>query len=250
MTDPLFLSAAATDALPGSTLTIDGDEGRHAAAVKRMRVGESVLVADGVGRAIRGEVASVAKASIDVAVAEVLHAPVDPHRWVCVQALAKGDRAGLAVELLTEVGADEILAWQASRSVSRWDQGKADKPARSVDKWRATAREATKQSRRFRVPAVELTTTDQVCERMADGCWLVLHEDADADIADVSLPISRSVGVVVGPEGGISPDELRVFVAAGARPVRMSDAVLRTSTAGGVAIAQLRLLARLRGGAR
>ena len=162
MSDALFL-AAFGDASPGSRVTVTGDEGRHAAVVKRIELGESVLLSDGHGRAVRGPVVEVSKQGIVVEVAEVRSAAPQRHRWVGVQALAKGDRSDLAVETMTELGIDEVLAWQASRSIVRWT---AEKSAKGLAKWAATAREATKQSRRFRIPEVGFVTTKQLVARI------------------------------------------------------------------------------------
>ena len=162
----------------------------------------------------------------------------DP-RLVVVQALPKGDRAELAVETMTELGVDEIVPWSAARSITRWDGPRGQK---ALDRWRRTAREAAKQSRRAWVPAVaELAGTAAVVERLAGAAALVLHEAATATLAGADLPTSGELIVVVGPEGGISDDELDRFAAAGATPVRLGDPVLRTSTAGAAALAALSL---------
>ncbi|MGJ6979581.1 16S rRNA (uracil(1498)-N(3))-methyltransferase [Aestuariimicrobium soli] len=252
MTDPLFLGEIA-GARVGSRVDLVGDEGRHAAVVKRLRVGESVLVADGHGSAVRGTVTETGKHGLALEVTELLQTPEPPVRFRAVQALAKGDRGELAIELLTEIGCDEIVAWQSHRSIVRWD-AKVDK---GLAKWAATAREATKQSRRFRVPHVgaEVLTTKQLAaalagagtgERSDDDLTLVLHEDATEPLTELTLPTTGRITVIVGPEGGIAPEELELLTRAGARPVVISDGVLRSSTAAAVAIAQLRALAGVR----
>ena len=157
---------------------------------------------------------------------------------MAVQALAKGDRSELAVEMLTEVGVGEIVPWSASRSVVRWTGERGEK---SLGRWRATAREAAKQSRRLLVPTVaEPMSTAQVARRMAGtDVALVLHEDAELRLSALPLPTAATVLMVIGPEGGIAPEELSAFAAAGARAVSISDGVLRTSTAGAVAAGML-----------
>jgi 16S rRNA (uracil1498-N3)-methyltransferase len=242
VTAPLFLAEDLPDPLPapGAELLLGGDEGRHAAVVRRIAAGESVLVSDGRGRGVRATVLEASKAGLRLQVVEQLIATEPPRRIVAVQALAKGDRSELAVEMLTEVGVTEIWPWQASRSIVRWS---AERGEKSLARWRSTAREATKQSRRLRVPEVRpVLSTAQLCTALTEAdLALVLHEEATAALREVALPDRGTVVVVVGPEGGISGEELERFAAAGARPVLVSDAVLRTSTAGVVAVAGLLL---------
>lgn len=231
-TPALFL----IDALPpGDVIVLEGDEGRHAARVKRIRHGEAVLIGDG-----RGTLANCVAESVgaDRLTARVVRrrfvAAPDP-RVVVVQALAKGERAELAVELLTELGADEIVPWAAGRSVVQWTGERADK---ALTRWRRVAAESAKQSRRAWVPVVsDLATTPDVAAR-AKGA-LVLQEDAAASLSGAELPEDSEIILVVGPEGGITTDELAAFSASGATPVRMGDPVLRTSTAGAAALAAL-----------
>lgn len=241
MTAPLFLADLA-DPLPvvGAGLELGGEEGRHAAVVRRIGPGESVLVADGRGRGVRTVVRGASKTGLQLEVVEQLTEPPRSWRLVVVQALAKGDRSELAVEMLTEVGIDEIWPWQASRSIVRWSAERGDK---ALGRWRSTAREATKQSRRLRVPEIRpVRGSAQLAAALADvDLALVLHEDATTPLRDVALPEQGTVALVVGPEGGITAEELERFAAAGARPVSVSDGVLRTSTAGVVAVAGLLL---------
>lgn len=239
MSDPLFLAHFDLVRI-GGIVEVTGDEARHAVVVKRTVPGESVLLADGAGRAVRGRVVAAERNRLAVEVTEILGAPPHAHRFVVAQALAKGDRSELAVEIMTELGVDEILAWQASRSIVRW-QG--ERGTKSLGRWAATAREATKQSRRFRIPEVSSASTNRVVERIgAAELALVLHESAEKTLARVDLPETGEILLVVGPEGGISPEELERFQQAGAVPVRISDGVLRTSTAGAIAIGQLTVL--------
>jgi 16S rRNA (uracil1498-N3)-methyltransferase len=246
VSDGFFVAPLGDRVLVGALVTLDGPEGRHAAVVRRIGVGEVITVTDGEGRGVRGPVVAARKDGLDMQVAEVLTAGASAPRIVCVQALPKNERAEQAVDLLTEIGVDEIVPWQASRSIVRWSGERGDK---SLAKWRAVAREAAKQSRRLTVPTVTpVATTAQVVARLAAApAAYVLHEGASVPVASVRPPRSEIV-LVVGPEGGITPDELAAFAAAGARTVLIADTVLRTVTAGAVAVAQLRLLADIAGG--
>ncbi|PZS12751.1 MAG: 16S rRNA (uracil(1498)-N(3))-methyltransferase [Pseudonocardiales bacterium] len=236
MTPPLFL----LDPLPAAdSFVLAGDEGRHAARVQRLRVGESLRVADGRGTVLDCLVAEVLADALRLTVLARHTEPEPDPRLVVVQALPKGDRGELAVEMLTELGVDEVVPWAASRSIAQWRDVRG---AKALDRWRRTAREAAKQSRRVLVPSItELATTVQVADRLRDATGLVLHENADQPLAGAALPAAGSVVLVVGPEGGISDDELAVFAAAGARAVRLGAPVLRTSTAGVAALAALSL---------
>lgn len=239
MSQPLFLGGFG-DVGPGQVVSLAGDEGRHAAVVRRIRLGETILVADGAGRAVEGAVVAVERDRLDVEVARVLVEPPRPYRLVAVQALAKGERSDLAVELLTETGADEIIAWQAERSIVQWS---GQRGVKSLAKWEATARAATKQSRRFTVPAMSQATTRQLLERLRGTAAFVLHESATERLSDAVAGFSGpEIVVITGPEGGISPRELELFAGAGARPVLLTRHVLRTSSAGGIALAQVQAL--------
>lgn len=241
MTDALFLAPVAGTAV-GDLVRVDGDEGHHAVTVRRIRPGEQVLLADGHGHGVRGVVEHISRAEMAVRVTEVVREPERAHRWTAVQALTKGTRAGLAIEAVTELGVDEVLAWPAARSVVRWD-AKTDV---GLAKWRATVREAAKQSRRLAVPAVELATTEQVIERIRRAdLALVLDGAAGVPLHAVEVPGGGEVLFIVGPEGGITPEELGRFRQAGAYTVRIARDVLRASTAGVVALAQLQALARV-----
>jgi 16S rRNA (uracil1498-N3)-methyltransferase len=239
MTPPLFLIPALGDGIGvGDTLELTGAEAHHAAVVKRLAAGEIVLVADGNGGIARTEVRSADRSRVVLVVRERWTEPDRDPRLVVVQALPKGERAELAVETLTELGVDEIVPWSASRSVSIW---RDDKAAKGAAKWRRTAVEASKQSRRARIPAVsELAATAAVTERVRAAAWAaVLHEDATEPLAAASPPAAGELLVIVGPEGGISDAELELFTGAGAQTYRLGAEVMRTSTAGAAALAVL-----------
>jgi 16S rRNA (uracil1498-N3)-methyltransferase len=227
------------DPLPSaSTVRLDGPEGHHAATVRRLRVGEELVLADGRGARRVGRVSWVGRDQLDVECGPIEVVPAPDPRLVVVQALPKGDRAELALELLTELGADEIVPWAAERSVVQW---RGDRASKSLIRWRRAVVEAGKQSRRVRFPVVtEPVELGGLSRRIADAAaGLVLHEDAIEGLPSVTLPGTGEVVVVVGPEGGISPGELDVLTAAGAVAVRLGEPVLRTSTAGGAALAVL-----------
>ncbi len=155
-----------------------------------------------------------------------------------VQAIPKGDRGELAVEEMTEVGVDRIVPWAAARCVPVWQGARGE---RSLAKWRLTAREAAKQSRRAWLPEVtDAASAGLVAQLISKAALaIVLEPGADVGLGRLSLPESGDLLVVVGPEGGITGEEGAAFRAAGAVACRLGPTVLRTSTAGPVAAAIL-----------
>lgn len=229
MSPPVFLAEA--DVLERDVVVLDGPEGRHAAAVRRLRPGERVDLTDGAGLLAECVVTAADRASLTLEVGARHREPPPAPRLVVVQALPKGDRGELAVETMTEVGVDVIVPWAADRCVTRWRPERRDK---ALGRWRTTAREAAKQARRSRLPEVpDLASTDDVAARLgAASLALVLHEEAEAPLSAVEPPADGDIVLVVGPEGGITDAELARFAAAGGRPTRLGPTVLRTSTAG------------------
>lgn len=241
MTAPVFVVPASALAAigPGSVVRLDGPEGRHAVSVRRLTAGEPVDLVDGAGTRASGVVAAVVdRQALDVEVTTVMADEPPAPAVVVVQALPKGDRGELAVELLTEVGVDEIVPWAAAACVTRWRPDRIDRAHR---RWADAAVSAGKQSRRTRFPVVaSLASTDEVAGRVAGAALaVVLHESSTTALADVTMPETGEVVVIVGPEGGITATERATFESAGARSVRLGPSVLRTSSAGMAAVAVL-----------
>ena len=231
MTAALFLC----EDVSGDVVVLTGPEGRHAATVRRVQVGEAVDLADGRGTRARCTVAALGADTVELRVRERVVEPA-PSPWLVVaQGIAKGDRGELAVELATEVGVDEVLPWAAARCVVKWEGARGE---RALARWRSTAREAGKQSRRARHPVVGAPVgLEALVVRASAATTLVLHEQASVPLASVELPADGELLLVVGPEGGITDRELAALSSAGATAVRLGASVLRTSTAGAAAAA-------------
>lgn len=277
MTAPVFIltsdtlepAGAAARAVAGDVLTLTGPEARHAVSVRRLRTGERVDLVDGSGLRLVCEVMrpgapaagdrqdrpdrpdrprrSGGSDRLTVRVLERVEEPEPPVRLALVQAPAKGGRDEQAVETATEVGVDLVVPWRAGRCVSVWNGPRA---ARGRARWEATAREAAKQARRARVPRVESDRSTRELAAWvrgvtdAGGAVLVLHEEAGTPIGAAALPepgggMSPVLAVVVGPEGGIGEEEVAALEGAGARAVRLGPHVMRTASAGPVALALL-----------
>ena len=249
MSAPVFLAEPGTlSALQtGDTYLLDGEEGRHAAVVQRRGPGEVVEVVDGAGVRLRGEVLSNDDGALLLTIQTVNTEPTEPFQFTLVQALAKNDRDEQAIEAATELGVADVIPWQSQRAGVVWRGNRAEK---SRQRWINTGRHAAKQSRRATVPEVgSLQTTTHLAgaikAAVAQGTnVLVLHEEAATGLSEViralsAAPAPCAVWLVVGPEGGISSDEVTKLTSAGAQTVRLGRNVLRASSAGPVALAAL-----------
>jgi 16S rRNA (uracil1498-N3)-methyltransferase len=239
---PVFL----VDQLPveGAEMMLDGSEGWHAATVRRLRVGERLRVTDGAGELALCEVLEIGRARLRLRVLDRGSEPAPALQVTLAQALLKGDRGELSVELAVEAGVDAVLPWRAQRCVARWDSGA--RGAKALARWRDAAREAAKQSRRGWIPPVAEPVSTAALEQRcaaAAGC-LVLHESASVALPSVALPTGGELLLIVGPEGGITETELAALTGAGGRPVRLGPGVLRSSSVGAVALGAIGALSQ------
>lgn len=244
----------------GDSFTWSGSEVHHALSVQRHSVASQIELIDGNGKRIRADITSIHDQSKSQASAQMKAISVEMQLLyqpsiILVQALAKGRRDEQAVESAIEIGIDEIIPWAASRCQVQWKGAKAVK---GKAKWDNLADAATKQSRRSYRPLVhDLMDTQQLsiaieeCVRSGDQVF-VLYEEATVPFSSIVMNMStapsnpdddkgaqRKIWMVVGPEGGISDDEIRTFTAVGANPVRLGREIMRSSTAGPAAIAVL-----------
>lgn len=236
MSAPVFVHVGLADAAAGDDVLLDGDEGRHAVTVRRLSAGEAVDLVDGDGVRVSGRVVSAIRPDRLEVHVEAVHREPEPVPWITVvQALPKGERGELAVELLTEVGVDALVPWESARCVARW------RPGSSENRWRRAAQEAAKQARRARFPRIhDVASLDGVVDLCSSaGVAVVLHEGARRPLESLTLAPARDILVVVGPEGGLTDDEREALAAAGAIEVRLGPTVLRASTAGVVAAAAI-----------
>jgi 16S rRNA (uracil1498-N3)-methyltransferase len=236
MVEPLFRFNEPL--VPGQEVQLTGTEGHHAAAVRRMRVGEAIALTDGRGLKARGVVRAVAPKQLTVAVhsVETIESPVVS--FTLVQAVAKGDRDELAIQAATELGAGKVVPWQADRSISKWD-GKEEK---NRERWQQIVDEAAKQALRpWFPPVTQVQSSKSLAKQIAEsaGTFLVLDPTAARSLNQVELSSAGEVALIVGPEGGITEAELALFETAGAKRVHLGTGILRTSTAGMAAISVL-----------
>jgi len=239
MVEPLFIQASLSSTTPGSTVVLVGDEAKHAIAVRRMRVGESIQLSNGSGLRVRGSVASFDKTTLNVLVESVETEQVPDVSFVLVQALAKGDRDELAIQTATELGIAGVIPWQSDRSVSKWDGPKKEK---GRQRWQSIVLEATKQSLRAFVPSVsEVLDSNELAKQFKDFDLVLVLDPSGSTLSELALPAQGRIALVVGPEGGINDAELSLFSGAGAKVLSLGAGILRTSTAGPALLAALTL---------
>lgn len=238
MVEPLFRAENLNGVTAGALFVLTGAEAKHAASVRRMRVGERIQLSDGSGLRARGAITDVQAAQLQIQIDDVVHEAKPAIELHLAQALAKGDRDELAIQAATELGVFGILPWQADRSVSRWE---GPKIAKGVDRWQAIVNEAAKQSLRVFEPEVRSPLSSKQLSAVVSefDSVLVLDPTASVGLASTSLPVVGKVLLVVGPEGGISDAELQLLESAGAIRVNLGSPILRTSTAGVAAIAAI-----------
>ncbi len=215
----------------GATYEFDSDDAFHAIKVLRIAAGEIFNLSDGAGAWSRVSVNNVNKKSMTVTVLESGFEEALTEQFTIVQAIPKGDRIKESIEMSTEGGVDRIVMWKAARSIGRADE--------KLEKLQLTAREASKQTRRFRIPQVSgVATTDQVIDEIAKAdLALVFHESATSTISRAITVGAKEVLIIIGPEGGLTDDEVETFAAAGAKVVLMGRPILRSAHAGLAAMA-------------
>lgn len=221
----------------GQSYEFNNDDANHAIRVLRMGAGEVFMLADGTGAWSQVKAFAIKKKSMEVEVIATGFQEALATTITIVQALPKSDRAKEAIELLTEAGVDRIVPWAAARSIGRVSE-----------KFAITAREASKQSRRLRIPEVtDIATTEQICEAiLVSDLAIVFHESSDVKLSDcISSHNVAHLLIIIGPEGGITSTELEAFTAAGAKIALMGRPILRSAHAGIAAVAAVSALLKV-----
>lgn len=240
MTAPVFFAEDLTSVNPGDQLTVEGGDAKHI-RVMRIEPDDRLDLVDGRGARARARILQIGDRYVTVSIEDVAEEPIGKPRLTLVQALAKGGRDELAIEMATELGVDRIIAWESQRAIVRWSGKKRDK---SLDKWRNILRAATKQARRARIP--ELLFADSaksVIDLVENDQLVVMHESAEQSISGLDEAWDQpGYALVVGPEGGITDTELDAFREAGAKVVLVGDTVMRVSTASAAGLTVLNFL--------
>ena len=221
----------------GMEYEFKNDDANHAIRVLRTQVADQFMLSDGNGAWSKVEATEVKKKSMMVQVLDSGFQEPLSTKITVVQALPKGDRSKEAIELLTEAGVDRIVPWLATRSIGK-----------TSEKFQITAREASKQSRRFRIPEVTgVAQTSEICEAIKlSDLAIVFHESADTKLSDqITSGSVENLLIIIGPEGGITDQELAAFTQAGAKVALMGRPILRSAHAGIAAVSAVSALLKV-----
>ena len=235
--EPAYFLVSTSD-LDSPVFNIQGTEAHHALRVRRVRENEKLVVTDGKGQVAEVEVLTLGPGEQVTVKVLKKKTKVQIKPKICVaQALAKGERSELAVELLTEVGVDEIIPWQANRCIVKWDE----KSGKGEEKWKQISRESSKQSRRAFFPEIKscLNSKELANEFSNYATVIILDPDSNISFTDVIQEVKNEVLLIIGPEGGIDESEMELFKKANSISATLGETILRTSTAGGISAAIL-----------
>ena len=216
----------------GQRQVLENEEAHHAIKVLRLNTGEVIKISDGVGNWVSGPIVEIAKKELFISITERGEIQAAKPELVLVQAITKSDRNKEMLELAVEAGVDRIIPWQSERSISKWQSD-------SEQKWQVGIKQSCKQARQAKLPQLmQVMSTSEVIKSIGEGGFgIVFHEEASTKFSDLTIPNSQSsVYLVIGPEGGISEQELLSFQNNGSKVVRLGDTVLRSAHAGFAAL--------------
>ncbi|MAZ05394.1 16S rRNA (uracil(1498)-N(3))-methyltransferase [Marinobacter sp. SS8-8] len=213
----------------GTTARLDDNAAQHVGRVLRMQPGQELLLFNGNGNDYPATITGASKKNVEVQVGTPgANATESPLEIVLGQTLSKGDRMDYAVQKAVEMGATRIVPLSTERCDVKLKGDREDKRLRH---WQSVAISAAEQCGRARVPGIlPVMTLPEWFEHTKDcSLRLVLHHRTQQSLDSLSKP-SR-VALMIGPEGGLSPEEITAAETAGFLPVALGPRVLRTETA-------------------
>jgi 16S rRNA (uracil1498-N3)-methyltransferase len=232
------------------SVALEGEDARHAAAVMRSKPGDCFIACDGNGRDVLAKIVSLDKDSVQADIIEELSVTAEMAWQVTVaQSLPKGDKLEIVIQKGTEAGASAFQPFISQRTVVQYDERKE---AKRIDRWRKIAKEAAEQSHRSIVPQINAVYSWKSFLKQLPEFDLVLfcYEEegrAGNGLRDVLAQFKSEwtdksaarIMIVIGPEGGFTPEEAGAAAASGATLIGLGRRILRTETAALFALACL-----------
>lgn len=214
------------------TVALPEQASAHVSRVLRMRTGDAVTVFDGRGGEYAAEIATIAKKEVTLRLGA--HSPTEresPLAVTLIQGLARGDKMDYIIQKATELGVARIIPVATARGIVQLDDDRGD---RKWQHWRAVAASASEQCGRNRLPdIVPPCSLEQLWQsHTLPSLRLLLSPHARTGIASALIPRPTELAVLIGPEGGLDPEEESRAVAVGFRQTTLGPRVLRTETAG------------------
>lgn len=228
---PRFFLSSASAAAAGDRLSLTGEDARHIALSLRARQGEEIWICDGAGLDCRCVLEQISPDEVVARVAQVQPSAAEPPIAVTLyQCLPKGERAEWIIQKATELGVSRVVFLLSERCVSRPDEKSF---AKKCSRFQRIAEEAAKQSGRGIIPQVTglLSFREALAEASAADVPLFCYEGGGTPAGSCIRPETKTVSLLIGPEGGFSDEEAALAVAGGMVQVSLGRRILRTETA-------------------
>jgi 16S rRNA (uracil1498-N3)-methyltransferase len=215
------------DFQPGQTILLPAELLRHIHRVLRLTVGEEFQLFNGSGLIAQVRLQQGGQATV----LEIFRSQSAPLSACLIQGLPKGEKLELVLQKGTELGVSRFCLVEMERSIGRLKQDKRD---RRLERWRKIVQEAARQCGQSRLPELQLCPSleQAAAENQAELKLLLWEKSGQALPALLPTTPPKSVAVIVGPEGGISPQEAQQACSAGFLPASLGPRILRTETAG------------------
>ncbi len=227
----------APEAVQGDTIVFDAELAHHMGKVLRLAPGEQVTVCTGDGMVYVAELEQFSKDSVTARIVETLENQKETEvQIILYQGMPKGDKLELIIQKCTELGISAVIPVETGRSIVHLDSNKA---AKKIERWQKIAHEASQQSKRVQVPAVGPYLSWKQCLQQLqqdDGLTIIFWEDEQTQSLKQLLKSQpqkpQKINLIVGPEGGLSEDEVNQLREIGAVSASLGKRILRTETAG------------------
>ncbi|MBO8168819.1 MAG: 16S rRNA (uracil(1498)-N(3))-methyltransferase [Thermoanaerobacteraceae bacterium] len=223
----------------GARIRIAGEEAHHLVNVLRLETGDLVAIADSSGKRFLAALEEMTREEVTAYLERELPSGEPPLKLTLLQGVAKGDKFDFIIQKTTELGISAIIPVQAQRSVAKI---KPERAAKRLQRWQRIAKEAAKQCGRARVPEIEEPATLERALQSLPGDTSIMIPWEDEKTVSIGEALrkhdfSRNIALVIGPEGGLTAEEVALAVSFGAIPVSLGQRILRTETAAIAAVA-------------
>lgn len=228
----------APEEISSDEIQLRGTQAHHAITVLRVQKGELLRLANGIGDWVEGPITAIGKDMLTIDVQTRGQDKSAKATITIAQAVLKGENQKAALDQLVQAGADSIIPWQAQRSIGTLDKN---------EKWREVIHAAARQSRRARIPGLASMTNLEgvLAARSQFDLTIAFHESATVSLSAINnIADAHTVLAIIGPEGGLSNEELAQLQSSAIPLVKLGDPVIRADLAGAIALGALKVLTK------